>query len=61
METHLKLRDHDEEREIQFELRFFRTLTVQQRFAWMLRQSRWMAEMLVRRGHRKPTEMLKRA
>lgn len=53
--------DENEADELAFELAFLRSLTTQQRFELMFRRSREMAEVLLRRGHRKPIEIIKRA
>lgn len=62
----LKLDQDDEDRELEFELAYQRTLTTQQRFDMMIRRSRLMAEALARHerrphGPRTPTEILKRS
>jgi hypothetical protein len=49
-----------DERELEFELAYQRSLTTAQRFEMMFRRSRQMAEQLARLGHRKPTEIVKR-
>ena len=51
----------DDDRELEFELRYQRSLTTAQRFQMMLSKSRAMAEQLERLGHRKPAEIVKRA
>ena len=56
----LKLDNDDEEKELEFELAYQRTLTTQQRFELMFRKSREMAETLLRHGYRKPFEIIKR-
>ena len=56
----LKMDRDDEERELEFELAYLRTLTTQQRFELMFRKSREIAEVLLRHGHRKPSEIVKR-
>ena len=56
----LKLDQHDEEKELAFELEFLRSLTVQQRFEMMESQSNEAKRMLIRHGHRKPVETVKR-
>ncbi len=56
----LKLSEHDEELELEFELAFQRTLTTQQRFELMFRKSREIAEVMLKLGHRKPFEIVKR-
>ena len=62
----LKLDQDDEDRELEFELAYQRSLTTQQRFDMMFRRSRLMAEALARherrtRGHRTPAEIVKRS
>jgi hypothetical protein len=57
----LKMESDDEEKELEFELAYQRTLTTQQRFELMFRKSREIAEMLLRHGHRKPFEIVKRS
>ncbi len=52
--------DDDTERELAFELVYLRSLTTQQRFDLMFRRSREIAEVLLRRGYRKPVEVVKR-
>ena len=56
----LKLDADDEEKELEFELAYQRTLTTQQRFELMFRKSREIAEVLLRHGYRKPFEIVKR-
>ena len=54
--------DHDdEEKELEFELAFLRSLTTQQRFDLMFQRSREMAEVLLRHGYRKPSEVVERS
>jgi hypothetical protein len=50
-----------EEAELDFELAYQRSLSTAQRFEMMFTRSRQIAEELIRRGHRKPAEILKRA
>jgi hypothetical protein len=57
----LKLHDHDEDRELEFELAYQRSLTTQQRFELMFRKSREMKEMLLKHGYGKPAEVVKRS
>jgi hypothetical protein len=56
----LKLARHDEEAQREFEIDFLLSLTTQERFEMVLRHSREMLEMLIRNGHRKPFEVIKR-
>jgi hypothetical protein len=50
-----------EDEELEFELRYQRALTTAQRFEMMFSRSREIAERLVRLGHRRPAEVVKRS
>jgi hypothetical protein len=50
-----------EEDELAFELRYQRSLTTAQRFEMMFSRSREISERLIRLGHRRPAEVVKRA
>ena len=52
--------EQDEDRELELELDYQLSLTTAQRFEMMLRKSRELAEDLLRRGYRKPAEIIKR-
>ena len=52
--------EQDEERELEFELAFFRGLTTEQRFDLMFERSRQMAESLRAHGHGEAPSILKR-
>ncbi len=52
--------EEDEERELEFELAFLRSLTAEQRFELMFARSRQMAESLRAHGHGEPSSILKR-
>ena len=56
----LKLDEDDEEKEIDFELNYQLSLTAQQRFRMMFQKSKELAEMMVKNGHRRPSEIIKR-
>ena len=56
----LKLEKDDSEKELEFEIDYQLSLTIQQRFEMMFRKSREMAQMLIDNGHRKPSEIIKR-
>lgn len=56
----LLLKKDDEKKEIEFELQYLLSLTVQERFQLMLRKSREMLALLEQNGHRKTAEVLKR-
>jgi hypothetical protein len=49
-----------EDRELEFELAYQRGLTTAERFEMMFRKSRQIMEEMLRRGHRRPFEVLKR-
>ncbi len=56
----LKLDKDDSEKELEFEIDYQLSLTIQQRFEMMFRKSREIAQMLIANGHRKPSEIIKR-
>lgn len=51
----------DEARELDFELDYQLNLSVEERFRMMFQKSKETAEMLIRNGHRKPVEIIKRS
>lgn len=56
----LKLKQNDEEKELDFELDYLLSLTTEQRFEMMFRKSLEMAQLLRDHGHRKTPEIVKR-
>lgn len=60
MGTVLKLDDHNEKKEILFELKYQLSLTIRQRFEMMLKKTREIKSLLEKSGHRKPFEIIKR-
>ena len=58
--TILKLADSDEEKEIQFELDYLFSLTVQERFQLMMNRNRELLNILEKNGHRRSPEIIKR-
>ena len=56
----LKLDDHNEEKEIEFELSWLLSLTLQERFQLMFKKTRELIELLERNGHRRPDQIIKR-
>lgn len=56
----LKIDKPDEERELDFEIEYQLSLSVEERFRMMFQKSKEMAEMLIKNGHRKPFEIIKR-
>jgi hypothetical protein len=57
----LKLSEHDETKELEFELEYLRSLTFEERLALMRKKSKEMLRQLVNLGYRKPFEIVKRA
>ncbi len=49
-----------EEREISFELDYLLSLTTKERFEMMIQKSNEIKKSLIRNGHRKPFEIIKR-
>ena len=56
----LKLDDHNEEQEIEFELTWLLSLTLQERFQLMFKKTKELIELLERNGHRRPAQIIKR-
>ncbi len=56
----LKLDKDDPDKEIQFEMDFLLSLTTAERFEMMFRASNLVRDILIRNGHRKPSEIIKR-
>jgi hypothetical protein len=56
----LKLEDHDEEREIEFEIEFLKNLTVQERFKMLEERRKFFQKQLSKYEHRKSFEIIKR-
>ena len=57
----LALDKDDPDRELEFELDFQASLSTQDRFKMMFERSREVLEALIRHGHRKPVEIIKRS
>lgn len=57
----LILEDHDEDKEIEFELRWLLSLTVEQRFQLMIRRTQELLQLLENSGHRTPFDIVKRS
>ena len=56
----LKLRKHNEEKEIEFELRYLKSLSVNERFKLMLKKTKEIVTLLNKSGHRRPFKVIKR-
>ena len=57
----LKIEKDDENREIEFELSYLKSLTTRERFMLMQKKSEEIKKMLRSRGHRKSVEIIKRS
>lgn len=60
MKQILKLNKHNPKKEIEFELRFLKSLSVKERFEMMFKKTKEMVSLLEKSGHRKPFEIIKR-
>jgi hypothetical protein len=56
----LLMKNHDEEKEIEFELQYLLSLSVQERFMLMERKSREMKNLLYAKGYRRTPGIIKR-
>lgn len=56
----LKISKDDEDRELQFELDYLLSLSVDERFKMMFERSDQIKKTLMEHGHRKPFEVIKR-
>ena len=56
----LKLAHHDPDRELEFELKFLKSLTIQQRFTLMQRKSQELLALLNAHGYRRTPQIVKR-
>ena len=56
----LKLKKHNEGKEIEFELKYLLSLTTRQRFKMMFKKSEEMKRLLEKSGHRKTVQIIKR-
>ena len=56
----LKLDEHNEDKEIKFELDYLTSLTTRRRFELMFRKNRELRSLLKRDKSRKTTEVIKR-
>jgi len=56
----LKLKKDSEKKELDFELKYQKSLSLTNRFRMVLHQSKLVLEMLINHGHRKPSEIIKR-
>jgi hypothetical protein len=59
--TILKLTDHDEQKEIEFELEYLASLSITERFQLMFQRSIELLTLLEKNGHRKTPAIIKRS
>jgi hypothetical protein len=57
----IKLDHDDESSEIEFELRYLKSLTIKERFLLRMKKSEEMKKLTRNRGHGKSPEIIKRA
>ncbi|MFO7462117.1 MAG: hypothetical protein R6X07_15985 [Desulfatiglandales bacterium] len=56
----LALSEHEESKELEFELEYQRSLTFEERLDMMIEKSQEMLKQMVELGYRKPFEIVKR-
>lgn len=56
----LKYKTDDEDRELDFEIDYQLSLTVEERFKMMFQRSQEIARMLIENGYREPFKIVKR-
>ena len=57
----LKLKKHNHRKEIEFELKYLKSLTTKQRFQMMLKKTEEIRGLLKTHGYRKTAQVTKRA
>ncbi len=60
MKKVLKLDNHNEKKEIEFELKFLKSFSVRDRFKLMFKKTEEMLKLLEKSGHRRPSQIIKR-
>jgi hypothetical protein len=56
----LKLNRHNQKKEMEFELRFLKSLSVRGRFKMMFKKTGEILNLLEKSGHRRPFKIIKR-
>ena len=56
----LKLSRHNQAKEIEFELKFLKSLSLRERFEMMSKKTQEMLNLLRKNGHRRPFKIIKR-
>ena len=57
----LKLNKHNERKEVEFELSYLKSLSIKERFKMMFKKNKEMLDLLEKNGHRRASEIFKRA
>jgi len=57
----LKLDDHDEEQEMDFELEYLMSFSLRERFSLLEMKRKELRDLLNRHGHSQPAEIIKRS
>ncbi len=60
MASVLKLNRHNTRKEIEFELRYLKSIPVKKRFEMMAKKTKEILSLLEQSGHRRPVEVIKR-
>lgn len=61
MKSILKLSNHNENKEIEFELKYLSSLSIKERFKMMMKKTKEMFDLLEKNGYRRPFEIIKRS
>jgi hypothetical protein len=56
----LKINRHNQKKEIEFELRYLKSLSIKERFEMMFKKTKEIVSLLEKNGHRRPFEIIKR-
>ncbi|MBL7196600.1 MAG: hypothetical protein ISS47_00720 [Candidatus Omnitrophica bacterium] len=56
----LKLKRHNTKKEIEFELKFLKSLPLKKRFEMMFKKTKEIVDLLEKNGHGRPFEIIKR-
>ena len=54
----LKLDNHDEDKEVEFELSWLLSLSIPERFQLMFKKTKELIDLLERNGHRRPSQFV---
>ena len=60
MKKVLKLKQHDSKKEIEFELHYLKSLSIQQRFEMVFKKTKEILKLLEKSGHRRSFKIIKR-